>query len=374
MRSWGRRVELSSPSGGAAVMEADPFEVLRALLREREGRPGMTAGYLGFALAHHIETLPGTALDDLGLPDCSLGFYEDVQVLDPEALAPGPPRPIRHAAFEGLESTFSREGYGQAVGRCLDYIRAGDIYQVNLSQRFEAECRRSPRAVYDGLRRLSPAPYGAMLTFPELTLLSSSPERFLHFDPQTRIVETRPIKGTRPRGRDAAEDAALARELISSDKDRAENLMIVDLERNDLGRVAVTGSVEVPELFEVESYANVHHLVSTVRCRLREDRDAVELLRATFPSGSVTGAPKIRALEVIDELEPVARGPYTGAIGYFGFDGSIDLNVAIRIMVIKDGRAYFHVGGGIVADSEPDAEYEETLDKGAALARVLSAD
>jgi para-aminobenzoate synthetase component 1 len=187
-------------------------------------------------------------------------------------------------------------------------------------------------------------------------------------------VETRPIKGTRPRGRDATEDAALARALVLSEKDRAENLMIVDLERNDLGRVAQTGSIEVPELFEVETYANVHHLVSTVRGRLREGRDAVDLLRATFPSGSVTGAPKIRALEIIDELEPVARGPYTGAIGYFGFDGSIDLNVAIRIMVVKDGRAYFHVGGGIVADSDPEAEYEETLDKGAALARVLSAD
>jgi para-aminobenzoate synthetase component 1 len=348
--------------------------VLRGLLREREGRPGMAAGYLGFGLAHHIETLPVAALDDLGLPDCSLGFYDHVSVLDPEDLAPGPALPLRHGGFEGLKSSFSREGYRRAVGRCLDYIRAGDIYQVNLSQRFEAECRRSPRAVYDGLRRLSPAPYGAMLTFPEFTLLSSSPERFLHFDPRTQMVETRPIKGTRPRGRDAAQDAALARELVFSEKDRAENLMIVDLERNDLGRVAVTGSVEVPELFEVESYANVHHLVSTVRCRLRDDRDTVDLLRATFPSGSVTGAPKIRALEVIDELEPVARGPYTGAIGYFGFDGSIDLNVAIRIMVIKDDRAYFHVGGGIVADSEQDAEYEETLDKGAALARVLSAD
>jgi para-aminobenzoate synthetase component 1 len=374
MRSWGRRVELSSPSGSATVIEADPFEVLRGLLRERERRTGMAAGYLGFALAHHIERLPATAFDDLGLPDCSLGFYDHISLLDPEDLAPGPPRPIRHAGFEGLRSTFSRDGYLRAVGRCLDYIRAGDIYQVNLSQRFEAPCRQEAYAVYDGLRRLSPAPYGAMLTFPDFALFSSSPERFLHFDPRTRIVETRPIKGTRRRGRDAAEDAALVRALVRSAKDRAENLMIVDLERNDLGRVAQTGSIEVPELFEVETYANVHHLVSTVRGRLREGRDAVDLLRATFPSGSVTGAPKIRALEIIDELEPVARGPYTGAIGYFGFDGSIDLNVAIRIMVVKDGRAYFHVGGGIVADSEPEAEYEETLDKGAALARVLSAD
>ncbi|HXH20890.1 MAG TPA: aminodeoxychorismate synthase component I [Dehalococcoidia bacterium] len=374
MRCWGRRVELSSPGGSRTCLDADPFEVLRGLLNERAGRDGMVAGYFGFGLARHIEDLPSMAAEDLGLPDCSLGFYEDVAVFDPGVFAPGVGASIRHPPFDALASSFSRAGYRRAVARCLDYIRAGDIYQVNLSQRFEADCPRPPIEVYRALRRLSPAPYGAIFTFPDFTLLSSSPERFLHYDPVSRVVETRPIKGTRPRGRDAQEDLALARDLMASGKDRAENLMIVDLERNDLGRVAEVGSVEVPELFGLESYASVHHLVSTVRCRLRPDCDAIDLLRATFPSGSVTGAPKLRAMQIIDELEPVARGPYTGAMGYIGFDGRVDLNVAIRIMVIKEGRAYFHVGGGIVADSDPEAEYQETLDKGAALARVLAAD
>jgi len=212
------------------------------------------------------------------------------------------------------------------------------------------------------------------LRYADFAVLSSSPERFLRYEPRGRLIETRPIKGTRPRGRDGAEDRALAAALEASEKDRAENLMIVDLERSDLGRVAEIGSVVVPRLWQLESYATVHHLTSTVRARLGADCDIVDLLRATFPGGSITGAPKIRAMQIIDELEPVARGVYTGAIGYIRFDGSMDLNVAIRTMVLKDGLASFHVGGGIVADSDPAMEYEETLHKGAGMARVLLAE
>ena len=334
--------------------------------------PGAAVGYLGYGLGSLIEELPCTAAADLGLPDCSLGFYDDVSVLDPERLSAGAAVPTLARSFAGLASTFTRDRYLATVERVLRYIQAGDVYQVNLSQRFSADCAADPFDVYLRLRCLSPAPYAAFLRFPDFVLMSSSPESFLEADPLTRAIETRPIKGTRPRSRDFAEDAALVRDLSASEKDLAENLMIVDLERNDLGRVAETGSVEVTGLFEVESYATVHHLVSTVRARLRRDRDLVDLLRATFPSGSVTGAPKVRAMQIIDELEPVARGPYTGAIGYIGFDGSMSLNVAIRILVVKDQRAYFHVGGGIVADSDPVAEYQETLDKGAALAQALT--
>jgi para-aminobenzoate synthetase component 1 len=204
-------------------------------------------------------------------------------------------------------------------------------------------------------------------------VLSASPERFLRFDAETRLVQTRPIKGTRPRGATAEEDAAMARELRESEKDLAENVMIVDVERNDLGRVAEVASVWVPHLAALEEFATVFHLTSTVEGRLRPECDIVDLLLATFPSGSITGAPKIRAMEIIDELEPTTRGVYTGAIGYIGGDGSIDLNIAIRTIVVKDGRTYFHAGGGIVADSDPEMEYEETLHKARALAgSVLS--
>jgi para-aminobenzoate synthetase component 1 len=218
---------------------------------------------------------------------------------------------------------------------------------------------------------VNPAPFAAFLNLPEVQVLSASPERFLHFDPTSRRVQTRPIKGTRPRGRTPERDRALSRELLSSEKDLAENVMIVDVERNDLGRVAEIGSVRVPHLAALERFATVFHLTSTVEARLRDGCDVVDLLLATFPSGSITGAPKIRAMEIIDELEPTARSVYTGAIGYIGFDGVVDLNIAIRTILVKGETAYFQAGGGIVADSDPELEYQETLDKASALARAV---
>jgi para-aminobenzoate synthetase component 1 len=229
----------------------------------------------------------------------------------------------------------------------------------------------SPFDVYLQLRSHNPAPFSAYINLPEVQLLSASPERFLRFDPGNRRLQTRPIKGTRPRGRTEEEDEALARKLLASEKDRAENVMIVDLERNDLGRVAEIGSVRVTELASLETLPTVFHLASTVEATLREDRDVVDLLLATFPGGSITGAPKIRAMEIIDELEPTARSVYTGAIGYLGFDGSIDLNIAIRTILVRQGVAYFQAGGGIVADSDPEMEYQETLHKASALRDVL---
>jgi para-aminobenzoate synthetase component 1 len=226
--------------------------------------------------------------------------------------------------------------------------------------------------MYLRLRERNPAPYAAFLNLGDSQIVSTSPECFLTYDPISRLLETRPIKGTRPRGSTPNEDERLARELAASEKDRAENVMIVDLERNDLGRVCEFGSVEAPELFTIESHPTVHHLVSTVRGRLRGDLGAVDLLTACFPGGSITGAPKIRAIEIIHELEPVRRGVYTGSIGYVGFDGSVNLNIAIRTAVVKDGMCRFHVGGGIVADSDPEMEYQETLDKARALLEVLA--
>jgi para-aminobenzoate synthetase component 1 len=371
-RCWGRRVEVEHHNGVTERFEADPFDVLRALLAERRRiRGGAAVGYFGYGLRRHIERLPDTAVDDLRIPDCLLAFYDQVHRFDPRPLSPPAPTPGLPPQLDGLRRTFTREAYEDAVRRALAYIRAGDIYQVNLSQRFQAPYERSPFDAYLCLRAQSPAPFGAYLHYPDFAVLSSSPERFLHYQTLDRLIETRPIKGTRPRGLDPESDGALAEELLASAKDRAENIMIVDLERNDLGKVAEVGSVDVTGLWELETYATVHHLTSTVQARLRTDRDIVDLLRATFPGGSITGAPKIRAMEIIDELEPVARGVYTGAIGYITFEGSMDLNIAIRTMVIKEGLASFHVGGGIVADSDPAEEYEETLHKGAAMARVL---
>ncbi len=375
---------------------ADPFIVLRALLQrfqlpEPPDTPALTGaavGYLSYDLRHFIEELPRRAQDDLRLPDIYLAFYTrlitvdhhtgkayDTRYVPPDLPTfidmPHASRGAPHVSRPTFHSNFTKDAYLSAVQRVKDYIAAGDVYQVNLSQRFAAPIETTPEALYRRLRDINPAPFAAFLKFPEFCVISASPERFLHFDPRTRRVHTRPIKGTRPRGQTPEEDERLARELLRSEKDRAEHVMIVDLERNDLGRVAETGSVRVSEMATLEKFPTVFHLTSTVEATLREDKDCVDLLRATFPGGSITGAPKIRAMEIIDELEPTTRGVYTGSIGYFAFDGRMDLNIAIRTLVVKDGVAYFQVGGGIVADSESEAEYQETLDKAEAMTRAI---
>lgn len=364
----------------------NPFPMLAAELSARQlsaDQPypvGAAIGFLGYDLKNCLERLPARAVDDLGLPDCWFGFYDHLLVFDHTARQVwevGVPVE-KHAAvttasvcpddttaadrWVRIRSNFSRAEYCDAIRRAKEYIAAGDIYQVNLSQRFQCHMDVSAPELYATLRQTNPAPYCAYLDIGDAQILSTSPECFLQI--RDREVVTRPIKGTRPRRADPAE-------LLASAKDNAELLMITDLERNDLGRVCAYGRVHVRELKRVESFATVHHLVSTVAGRLRPDVSHVECVRACFPGGSITGAPKIRAMEIIDELEPHARGVYTGAIGFFGYNGVSHFNVAIRTAVYQRGRLTFHAGGGIVADSEPDAEYEETLDKAQGIVHAL---
>jgi para-aminobenzoate synthetase component 1 len=266
-------------------------------------------------------------------------------------------------------SNFSRDQYLAAVRTAIDYVHAGDCFQVNLSQRLLAPLREHPLELYGRLRQRNPAPYGCYFDLGDFQILSASPEQFLKVS--NGDVVTRPIKGTRPRGKTPEEDARIVRELQANPKDRAENVMIVDLLRNDLGRVCEYGSIHVPKVCEVETFAHVHHLVSEVRGMLRPDRTPFDLLRAAFPGGSVTGAPKVRAMEIIAELEPTARGPYCGSVGFVGFDGSMDSNILIRTFTAGRGWVQFPVGGGIVADSDPETEYEETLHKAKGLLDAL---
>jgi para-aminobenzoate synthetase component 1 len=278
---------------------------------------------------------------------------------------------IDGAAEIGLRSTFTHRGYLDAVARVREYIVAGDIFQANLSQRFQGALTEAPFELYRRLRKRNPAPFAAYLAFDELAVLSASPERFLRLD-QKRLVETRPIKGTRPRGLGPMHDAALGRALAESAKDRAENVMIVDLLRNDLSRVCRPGTVRVPELFALEHHPTVHHLVSTVLGELAPGANAVDLIRAAFPGGSITGAPKVRAMEIIAELEPTQRGVYCGSIGYISATGAMDTSIVIRTYLALRGQVYFQAGGGIVADSDVELEYRETLDKARALIETLA--
>jgi len=339
-------------------------------------------GWLSYDLGREIELLPTLAEDELGLPPLALGRFDawlefdharrTVTVCgsgDAERLvrAVGPvPAPLpAHEPVEHWRSSLPHPRYEAAVTRAIDFIRAGDVFQVNLSQRLAAGWEGDPFALYARVREASPAPFMALVRLGGADVISASPERFIARRGQR--IETRPIKGTRPRGRTPAEDARLAAALLASDKDRAENVMIVDLARNDLGRVARYGSVAVERLCALEPHAAVHHLVSTVSAELRPHVDAAAVLRATFPPGSVTGAPKVRALEIVEELEPVRRGPYCGAIGWLGPGEDLELSVAIRTMVAAEGRLHLHAGGAVTASSDPVAEWQESLHKAARL-------
>ncbi len=281
--------------------------------------------------------------------------------------------PANHdGAAPEFRSGFTRDEYLLAVERVRQYILAGDIFQANLSQRFEAPWPDHPFDFYRRLNAVNPAPFAAYFQGDGFAVASASPERFLSVDVAGK-VETRPIKGTRRRGETPAEDRRLAEELLASEKDRAENVMIVDLLRNDLSKVCQPGSVEVPALCALQSHPTVHHLESIVTGRLEEGRTAADLLRAAFPGGSITGAPKVRAMEILAELEPVARGVYCGAIGWLSVTGAMDTSIAIRTVTLQDGQACFHAGGGIVADSDPALEYQETLDKAGGIRRAFAA-
>jgi para-aminobenzoate synthetase component 1 len=370
---------------------------------------GGAVGYLSYDLGHFIEKLPSRAVDDLKLPESRFGFYDVMLVFDNLTkriylLSTGFPETtpkqrlnrakIRLQEFkdrirvskrtrsqkfsapdctlnEGeLKCNFTHQDYIKAVEKARQYIIQGEIYEVNLSQRFDSPISILPSSLFHRLSKINPAPFATYLNFEDVVVVGSSPERFLRL--RGNRVETRPIKGTIRRGRNESEDAANADKLLNSIKNRAENMMIVDLERNDLGRVCRFGSVEVTEFAILEKFPTVFHLTSTIVGDLREDISRIDLLKATFPGGSITGAPKIRAMEIIDELEPTRRSIYTGSIGYFGFDGNIDLNIVIRTFLIKDNRAYFQLGGAVVYDSDPEEEFQETLDKGRALFNALN--
>lgn len=415
MKSRGNQVTLIAQDR-QQTEQGNPFDILGRLL-ERYRLNSLSApvpfwggavGYLSYDLCHFIERLPTTAIDDLKLPESYFGFYDAILAFDnlehrtyvvstgfPELdeerrlkrarcrleelkgrLSSHPPIALENSLHNTrntdetvLKANFTREDYIKAVNRVREYIAAGDVFQVNLSQRFETDLSVPPYELYRRLRRINPAPFASYLNFDGVTIVSASPERFLRLDGDR--VETRPIKGTRPRGKNPLEDAVLAQELLNSIKDRAENVMIVDLERNDLGRVCQYGTVKVTELLILETFPTVFHLTSTVVGRLRPDKNRIDLLKATFPGGSITGAPKVRAMEIIDELEPTRRSIYTGAIGYFSFGTNLDLNIVIRTFIIKDNKAYFQVGGGIIYDSNAEAEYQETLDKAKALIQAL---
>ena len=398
----------------------DPFRTLETELRcfpatPIEGLPpfqGGAAGMFGYGLARWLEKLPPPGLDEFRVPELAVGLYDVVLAWDhgegrawkistgrpeddlerrreraaarlrtvEEWLAEGS-EPARDGAIiepssfhrvpglPGVGSNFTPAGFQRAIRRAIDYVHAGDCFQANLAQRLLHRAVEEPLALYDRLRRVNAAPFAGLLHLGDAWLLSASPERFVQVAAGT--VRTRPIKGTRPRGSTPDDDARRAEELLASSKDRAENVMIVDLLRNDLGRVCAFGSVQVDSLCRLESYPSVHHLVSEVSGRLRDGLGPTDLLRATFPGGSVTGAPKVRAMEIIAELEPTARGPYCGSLGYAGFDGTMDTSILIRTFTRAGGWLQFPVGGGIVADSDPASEYAETLHKAAGMVRAL---
>jgi anthranilate/para-aminobenzoate synthase component I len=348
-------------SGNERQTWTDPLAALSWLAKAASGEtPGVRwVGYLSFDLGRLFEQMPRLAVDDLQLPLFCFARCDGSAADQSPACTCGPPSDPTQ-----IKSTFSREEYLSTVERVIAYIRAGDIFQANLSQRFTLAAPVQRIEVAQRLRRASPARYGSFFDFGDHAILCNSPELFFRITRDRRII-TRPIKGTRPRAPE------MDRELLASIKDQAELNMIVDLERNDLGRVCEVGSVKVTEARIIEEHPTVYHGAATVEGKLRSDVSFVDLLRAVFPGGSITGAPKIRAMEIIEMLEPVRRGPYCGAIGYLAPGGAMEFNVAIRTMIVKDSLAHIHVGGGIVADSDPIAEYQETLVKARAIFAAL---
>ncbi|TAK86267.1 MAG: anthranilate synthase component I [Betaproteobacteria bacterium] len=409
---------LRDARGGDVCLErleqADPFEYARAWLQRHRVAPvpaalrfgGGLAGYFGYETVAHIErrALGGAKADALGTPGMLLLVSDELAVVDnvlgklylvvyadpqqpgawraanerlerlrrrlvrplPDAMVLAQPsEPLGQAA---LERSYTEPQFLEAVGRAKDYILAGDVMQVQLSQRTSREFAAPPLALYRALRGLNPSPYMYYFDFGDHHVVGASPEILVRLSGD--IVTLRPIAGTRPRGRNAAEDAAIAAELLADPKERAEHVMLIDLGRNDVGRIAATGSVKVTEKMVVERYSHVMHIVSNVEGRIRAGLDAIDVLKASFPAGTVTGAPKVRAMQIIDELEPVKRGIYSGAVGYLGFNGDMDVAIAIRTAVVKDGRLHVQAAAGIVADSDPQSEWLETQHKARAILKA----
>ena len=371
---------------------------------------------LSYDFVHYLEKLPATTIDDLDVPDAhffmidrliafdhvekkswiivcpgarqtALGFSEvtkpvDVLVAEAESVLEDIEKKIiseetavkRRDYIAGCKGKISseteKEKYMDMVRQAKEYIAAGDIFQANLSLRVSADIGNAdPCDIYAILRKINPSPFAVCMDFGDYQIVSSSPERLVRV--RGRVVDTRPIAGTRPRGKDVDEDDVMSAELLLNEKERAEHIMLIDLERNDLGKVAGYGTIKVDELMITEKYSHVIHIVSNVRGLLAEGKDCFSVIKAAFPGGTITGVPKVRCMEIIDELEPTRRGPYTGSIGYIGFNGNMDLNIVIRTFLIKEGRAYVQAGAGIVADSDPEREYYESLKKAEALIKTL---
>jgi len=389
---------------------SDPLNIIESLLSKyrpaqlKELPPffGGAVGYVGYDIVRYFEDLPQTTIDDLGLPELIFVFTDTILIFDhlkhkikvlanayienpagierayQDALSkidgliqklsqPLKPMPLSESARLPLEikSNMTKEEFERSVERAKEYILAGDIFQVVLSQRFSAEINIEPFNIYRALRTINPSPYMGYLKYKDIILISSSPEPLVKV--QGKYVETRPIAGTRPRGETEGEDERLAAELLADIKERAEHIMLVDLGRNDLGRVCNAGTVKVADLMFIEKYSHVMHIVSSVIGELRDDKNAFDVLRAVFPAGTVSGAPKIRAMEIIDELERSRRGPYAGVFGYFSFNGNLDTGLTIRTIIVSDNKVYVQAGAGIVADSIPEREYQETVNKAKAL-------
>ena len=406
-----RNARTEAGAFAADAMADQPLQSLRALHAEThlalpDGLPPMAVGlfgYLGYDMVRLIEKLPNVPPDRLGLPDAIMmrptitaifdSVRDEITIVTPvwpkhgvtaraahvqaeerlqdivdlleRPTAPTAEAPPGSTDFGPIESNMTRDEYLAVVARAKEYIKAGDIFQVVPSQRFRRSFTLPPFALYRALRRLNPSPYLYHLALPGFAIVGSSPEILVRL--RDGKVTIRPIAGTRPRGRDAAEDSALGEELMADPKERAEHLMLVDLGRNDVGRVARTGAVKVTDSFFIERYSHVMHLVSNVEGDIRDGLDAVDALAAGLPAGTLSGAPKIRAMEIIDEFEKEKRGPYGGAVGYFAADGSMDTAIILRTAIVKDGVMYVQAGGGVVADSDPDAEYQETVNKARAL-------
>lgn len=414
-RARGRRVEILPSDGPPRVVDdVEPLAELRRLMSRYRPVPdpalprfyGGAVGYIGYDAVAQFERVPLARAPESDWPDLLFGITDTLLVLDhvrhtvkvvANAFIEGAPEAAYRAAIDRIDaacarlatptprtfidareptpdiepqSNVSREQFIAAVRRAQEHIRAGDIIQVVLSQRFTAPAPADPLDVYRGLRLINPSPYMFCLDFGDRQLVGSSPE--IHVRCEDGRVETRPIAGTRPRAEDPAEDARLAEELLADPKERAEHIMLVDLARNDCGRVCAPGSVRVPELMVIERYSHVMHIVSGVTGRLAPDRDAYDLMRATFPAGTVSGAPKVRAMEIIADLEPTRRGPYAGAVAYFGFSGNLDSCITIRTVAMAGGRAEVQAGAGVVADSDPEREYEETRNKARGMLRALA--
>ncbi|MCI4253072.1 aminodeoxychorismate synthase component I [Bacillus sp. CCB-MMP212] len=394
-----------SESGKETIKRGNPLDLMQEYMEKwkTDYNPqyppfqGGAIGYFSYDCIRYIEKLPSLAEDDLNIPDIYFLLFDDVFVYDQKekllwiithyvdkhaeaeerlnewkdlwvAEVPEVTMPFERPKKKNEAVAFTETGFMKAVECIQEYIGAGDVFQVNLSTRQERTLQTHPLEIYTSLREINPSPYMGYLELGDFQIVSGSPE--LLIKKQGTEVSTRPIAGTRSRGADEQEDEELARELIKNEKERAEHVMLVDLERNDLGRVCKYGTVEVDEFMVIEKYSHVMHIVSNVRGEVEEDKDAFDLVKAVFPGGTITGAPKIRTMEIIEELEPVRRGIYTGSIGWIGYSGDTELNIVIRTLLAKDGKAHVQAGAGIVIDSNPENEYKESLKKAIALWRA----